>query len=113
MPVVEVETDAANQMPGMDPSLLDPETSWWAKIRHAKQHCQQLTDLADQYRASEPFRVEAEPTDQPHKIAYRMRLTQPIPLEIPLVVGGLLHDLRSALDSPVYQLISRVSGQPP
>jgi hypothetical protein len=92
--------------------LLDPETSWWAKIRHAEAHRQRLKKLCDGYRASNPFHVEPEPTDQPNKTAFRLRVTQPPPLQIPLVVGDLLHNLRSALDSLMYELVTRAYGQP-
>ena len=60
----------------------------------------------------EPFRIEEEPTDQPEKLAARLRLLQPIPAEIPLIVGDILHNLRSALDSLVYELTTQAAGRP-
>jgi hypothetical protein len=95
----------------MDPTLMDPELSWWAKIGQAERHCERLTELYNRYRAAEPFHVEAVPTAEADEVAYRLRLTEPIPLEIPLIVGDLLHNLRSALDSLVYEMTTRAVGR--
>jgi hypothetical protein len=95
----------------MDPTLMDPELSWWAKIGQAERHCERLTELYNRYRVAEPFHVEAEPTGEADRVAYRLRLTEPMPLEIPLIVGDLLHNLRSALDSLVYEMTTRAAGR--
>jgi hypothetical protein len=93
-----------------DPKLLDPESSWWAKYRNAESHLQRLDALYDSYYESQPFKIEEEPTDQPEKLAARLHL-QPIPQEIPLIVGDILHNLRSALDSLVYELVTQAAGR--
>ncbi|HEX5905519.1 MAG TPA: hypothetical protein VFY56_00765 [Propionibacteriaceae bacterium] len=61
------------------------------KVRTAKRwHLQQLATLYDSYYESQPFEIEEEPTDEPEKLAARLRLTQPIPPAIPLIVGDIL-----------------------
>jgi hypothetical protein len=99
------------RLPGMDPTFMDPELSWWAKIRHAERHRERLTELYNRYRAAGPFRVEAVPTIRSGNVAYRLHLTEPIPSEIPLIVGDVLHNLRSALDSLVYEMTTRAVGR--
>jgi hypothetical protein len=65
-----------------DPKLMDRESSWWAKYRHAESHLQRLDALYDSYYESQPFKIEEEHTDQPQKLAARLHV-QPIPPEIP------------------------------
>jgi hypothetical protein len=92
--------------------LMDPDTSWWAKFNHAERRRQRLVKLCDHYRGENPFHVKPEPTTQPDKTAFRLHVTQQPPLEIPLIVGDLLHNLRSSLDSLMYELVTRAYGQP-
>jgi hypothetical protein len=95
-----------------DPTLMDPDSSWWAKYSHAESHLQRLNALYDSYYETQPFKIEEEPTDQPAKRTARLRIVQPIPREIPLVVGDILHNLRSALDSLVFELVTQAVGRP-
>jgi hypothetical protein len=92
--------------------LMHRDTSWWAKFDHAERHRQRLVKLCDQYRGDNPFQVKPEPTTQPDKTAFRLHVTQQPPLEIPLIVGDLMHNLRSAFDSLFLELVTRAYGQP-
>ena len=87
-------------------ALHDPGTSWWAKHAHAKTHIASLRTACDEYRERRPIEVRPE-TDRPGDTAYRFHQTEPIPLGISLIVGDVLHNLRSALDSLVLGLVSR------
>jgi hypothetical protein len=107
-----VTATGQGQMTPIDSRLIDPDSSWWAKYGHAQSHIERLTTVHDSYYESEPFRIEEEPTAQPDKLAARLRLLQPIPAEIPLIVGDVLHNLRSALDSLVYELTTQAAGRP-
>jgi hypothetical protein len=90
--------------------LMDPEGSWWAKQGHAQSHLKRLAMMYDSYYESRPFKIEEEPTDQPEKLAARLHV-RPIPPVIPLIVGDILHNLRSALDSLVYELVTQAAGR--
>ena len=61
--------------------------------------------MCDEYRARRPFYVEAEPTERPDEVRYRLHHKIEIPRDVPLIVGDILHNLRSALDSLVLGLI--------
>jgi hypothetical protein len=87
--------------------LLDRDTSWWAKLDHADGHLARLRHVCDEYRARRPFYVEAEPTDRADEVQYRLHYEVEIPKVVPLIVGDILHNLRSALDSLVLGLIER------
>jgi hypothetical protein len=106
MPIVDTDESSVPQ-PDMDPALMDRDSAWWAKISHAELHRGRLNRVCRDFRAQDPLNVEPEPTDQPDRIAYRLHITKPIPLAIPLIVGDILHNLRSALDSLVYEMVRR------
>jgi hypothetical protein len=91
--------------------LLDRNTSWLAKLNHANGHLRRLRQVCDEYRARRPFYVEAEPTDRADKVQYRLHHEIPIPRDVPLIVGDILHNLRSALDSLVLGLIEHAEGR--
>jgi len=57
------------------------------------------------YRSTNPLEVRPEPTDVPGETAYRLRQSAPIPVAISLIVGDLVHCLRSSLDSLVSGIV--------
>ena len=72
------------------------ETAWWAKHEHAQEHLARLRDVCAQYKATNPLEGRAESTEVPGETAYRLWQSIPIPLAISLIVGDLVHCLRSA-----------------
>jgi hypothetical protein len=95
----------------MQPWITDPEAAWWAKLRRANAHRENLGKLVDEFEANQPYTLTPEPGDKPDEIAYRLRIRQEAPAEISTVVGDVLHNLRSALDSVAYELAVRSKGQ--
>jgi hypothetical protein len=87
--------------------LLDADTSWWAKFNHASHHLARLRRVCDDYRAKRPFYVLAETTEEPDEVQYRLHYELAIPKDVPLIIGDVLHNLRSALDSLVLGLVER------
>ncbi|MEV4348893.1 hypothetical protein AB0J83_30925 [Actinoplanes sp. NPDC049596] len=80
------------------------------KLRHAATHLGLLRVSVEAYGQAQPWRVETEPGRQPGEVAYRLRIDQPIPAEIAVVAGDVVHALRSALDTVVYDLARRHTG---
>jgi hypothetical protein len=91
--------------------LLDLDTSWLAKLGHATDHIAHLRQVCDEYRGQRPFYVEPEPTERPDLVQYRLHHNIEIPGAIPLIVGDILHNLRSALDSLILGLIEHEQGR--
>ena|GEM_PF-6135487 len=50
----------------------EPETAWWAKHGHAKDHLERLRGVCAEYRSTNPLEVRAESTDVPGETAYRL-----------------------------------------
>jgi hypothetical protein len=94
----------------MDPWMADLEAAWWAKIDRANIHRETLSRLVDEFESSQPYTLTPEPSDKPNEVAYRLRIRREAPAEISTVVGDVLHNLRSALDSLAYELAVRSKG---
>ena len=94
----------------MEPWMTDLDAAWWAKLRRAGTHRETLARLVDEFQASEPYTLDHEPGDKPDEVAYRLHIRREAPAEISTVVGDVLHNLRSALDSLAYELAVQSKG---
>lgn len=74
------------------------------KIDRAKHHLRDLEVVRDGFIKSNPYRIERE-TDQTGYNVYRVFDIQTPPVEIGLIAGDVIHNLRSALDHLAYQLV--------
>jgi len=90
----------------------DQECSWWAKLRHAADHHERLVALCDDFRSRKPFEVVEKETPDPSVTMFVFWQYEPIPNDISLTVGDVLHCLRSALDSLVYGIVEGEVGAP-
>ena len=90
----------------------DQECSWWAKLRHAADHHERLVALCDDFRSRKPFEVVEKETPDPRVTMFVFWQYEPIPNDISLAVGDVLHCLRSALDSLVYGIVEGEVGAP-
>jgi hypothetical protein len=93
-----------------EPWMHDDNAAWWAKIRRAHTHRKTLEKLVDEFEASQPYTLTPEPGERPNEVAYRLSIRQEAPAEISTVVGDVLHNLRSALDSLAYELAIQCKG---
>jgi hypothetical protein len=94
----------------MEPWMTNPDAAWWAKLDRANTHRETLSKLVDEFEGSKPYTLTPEPGERPNEIAYRLRIRREAPAEISTVVGDVLHNLRSALDSLAYELAVRSKG---
>jgi hypothetical protein len=86
-----------------DIDWMDRTSSWWAKMDHAKKHADALHKIVSDYEATKPIRIEPEPIGD--EIAYRLHISRPVPIEISLMIGDILHNVRSALDALMFGLV--------
>jgi hypothetical protein len=89
----------------------DDRAAWWAKLRRAHTHRKTLEKLIDEFEASQPYTLTPEPGERPNEVAYRLSIRREAPAEISTVVGDVLHNLRSALDSLAHELAVQSKGQ--
>jgi hypothetical protein len=91
--------------------MYDDRAAWWAKLRRAHTHRKTLEKLVDEFEASQPYTLTPEPGERPNEVAYRLSIRREAPAEISTVVGDVLHNLRSALDSLAHELAVWSKGQ--
>ena len=90
--------------------MTDLDAAWWAKLRRASTHRETLARLVAEFQASKPYTLNPEPAEKPDEVAYRLIIRREAPAEISTVVGDVLHNLRSALDSLAYELAVQSKG---
>jgi hypothetical protein len=74
------------------------------KIERAKRHMEELESVMRVFFDSKPYRFSGKPDTRRRCVQYTMDTAEPVPPEIPLVVGDVIQNLRSALDQVAYQL---------
>lgn len=88
----------------------DPECPWWVKLRRAGVRLNELHQAVGSFRTREPWRLVTEDGRRPGEVAYRFRTLCPIPTDIAVTAGEVVHSLRSALDSVVFELARKYAG---
>jgi hypothetical protein len=89
-----------------------PLTGILAKIKRAKEHIDDLEIAIRDFRNTEPYRTDSKPDYNTTTIIHYVSHIEDVPERIPLVAGDAIHNLRSALDHLVYQII-RANGKTP
>lgn len=77
----------------------------WVKIERAKHHLHDLEVVRAGFINGNPYRIEREYDPQTGYNVYRVFDIQTPPVEIGLIAGDVIHNLRSALDHLAYQLV--------
>ncbi|MEU3135772.1 hypothetical protein ABZ691_23650 [Streptomyces sp. NPDC006854] len=81
------------------------------KFDRSRHHVAQLTDAIRDYLDREPFAVYEE--EEPEgNLVYRVRVGEPPPAELSLMLGDAIHNARSALDYLAWQLVEASGGTP-
>lgn len=95
---------------GVNPSWLDPTSSWCAKANRARAHLDSLRRQVDDFRRSGPYSLTPESTDDPDRVAYVLRYHRDVPASISTTVGDVLHNLRGALENLAFELARLSQG---
>jgi hypothetical protein len=64
-----------------------------------------------EFLRGDPYTLTPEPTEDPSMVAWRLRILRLPPAEVGTVIGGMLHNLVSALDVLAYGLAERSIGR--
>lgn len=79
--------------------------SAWRKIERAKQHIADLQRTFDAFVQRNPHEFLTENDPQTGALTIQVRLREPIPHDLPLILGDAVHNLRTALDHAMWELI--------
>src|ERR1019366_6026636 len=89
----------------------DPEAPWWAKLRRARAHIDEVRQRVDTLLRAETWSIQREPADSADGWAYRFRLHRPIPADLSAAVGDAVANMRSALDYVAFELARHHAGK--
>jgi hypothetical protein len=87
-----------------------------AKIARAEVHLAELKLLVRRYIDTQPFRVIGEYHEATREYIIRAEAVpdhNPVPSDLMLIAGEIVHQLRSALDHLVWDLVVKNTGAPP
>jgi hypothetical protein len=80
-----------------------------SKVRRAKKHIGDLIVLFERFVDRQPYTVAIK-ADGKGGTEVRIRLTEPMPVELGLTIGDAIHNLRCALDHATWELIGLDKG---
>jgi hypothetical protein len=74
-------------------------------------HINELETRVNAFLARGIYSIASEPGMQQGETAYRLHMSEPIPLEFSAIIGDALHNLRSALDCAATEIARRHVGR--
>ncbi|MEX1071094.1 MAG: hypothetical protein WEC37_00565 [Anaerolineales bacterium] len=76
------------------------------KVSRAQKHFRELQEQTDEFKKGEPFKVILEAGEiEPEELVGIVRQQKPLPEDTSVIVGDVLHNLRSAFDNLACQLV--------
>jgi hypothetical protein len=84
---------------------VDPLAGPRLKLARAKRHLIDFKETVAAFRQSEPHEVTVEQNANTGENVYRIRVKACLPAELSVIVGDVVHNLRSALDQLVCGLV--------
>jgi hypothetical protein len=85
--------------------------TWQAKLERAKRHYAELETALAGFFATQPYKVSTRRNDE-GKLVYYLSDVTDVPVELSLIIGDVIQNLRSALDHLAYDLWAKeANGQ--
>ena len=88
----------------------NPEADWWAKVRRAESHINDVAELERAYLKRTPWRLDPQPGPVAHRTLLTLRIEESPPIDIALATGDALHGLSSALDALAFAVARATYG---
>lgn len=82
----------------------------WLKAERADLHIRDLNRLQRRFFDSDAYETFSEYNSETRHLYYRVKINRPIPRAWAILIGDVLHNLRSALDVLANQAISKGGG---
>jgi hypothetical protein len=84
-----------------------------AKLDRAREHLNAFAEAYEQYFTPRPFAIRKRYDPRTRQFIFLSELVRPVPLRLGVILGDLVHNLRSALDHLVWQAVIREGAMPP
>ncbi len=75
------------------------------KVGRAERHLDELHQALRAFREKQPYEIRIDDQTSPTQRLYRLHIREEVPIGLSLIVGDVIHNLRSALDHLVYQMV--------
>jgi hypothetical protein len=85
----------------------------FAKTQWAKTRIQQFDSAVKAFFQNAPYEIVSEVNPKSDEEIWRFQLTEQIPPEFSIMVGEILHSLRSALDNMISEIAVTIMGAAP
>ena len=88
-----------------------PNRPWQLKTARALHHIDDLTTQVNNFSRRVRWKIFLEPGSRPGETNYRLRISESIPANFSVIMGDILHNLRSALDCAAFEIAGRHAGR--
>jgi hypothetical protein len=78
------------------------------KVKRSRDHIRELGAMLDEYVARKPYSLDVKETKD--GCDYNIISTEEMPLDVPLIIGDAIHNMRSALDILACDLVEMNGG---
>lgn len=82
------------------------------KVKRANEHIYQLDAVMAEFAKTDFHRLFVEKDPETGYDVLKYEPTKPLPWNVPLIIGDVIHNLHSALDLAVYDIVSRTGVEP-
>ncbi|HEY3436014.1 MAG TPA: hypothetical protein VGK41_10215 [Solirubrobacterales bacterium] len=82
------------------------------KLDRAKRHLGDLESVIERFFETDPYLVAVEDNSETNRREFRVVRAQPVPMDLSVIGGDAVHNLRSALDHLIWQLVLANGGKP-
>lgn len=82
------------------------------KLDRAKKHLNELIAVIQAFHATSPYELFMEEEPSTGDLLYKVKVKRQVPIECAVIVGDVIHNLRTALDFVAWQLVLANGGTP-
>ena len=86
--------------------------SAFLKLERADQHIADLEHKISIHQATKPHRFSVYVDDQTNRVCAQIIIERPLPSMLALIIGDAVHNLRTALDHMVWEIIGTCANNP-
>lgn len=82
------------------------------KVKRANQHIDELQSILTAFLKTDFYNINVEKNVEDGQYELKFKVTQEFPREIPLVIGDVVHNLRSSLDLMTSEIVIKAGSTP-
>jgi hypothetical protein len=92
--------------------MVDRYSRLFDKFDWAKRRCDELEAAVEDFRRTQPYKIAHRRNDERGEITFYVEKVPELPVSLALLLGDVVHNLRSTLDHLAVALVSAAGGTP-